>query len=108
MQAASGYFKKGYYENAVFGVVASDGGSLKVGIKSTSMPSSYWVIFDNFRLLFYGDIDSETIVTGIQTPVLSQSPASQYIYTLDGRRISGDTQLRPGIYVKNGKKIIVK
>jgi hypothetical protein len=29
------------------------------------------------------------------------------VYTLDGRRVSG-TNLHPGIYIKNGKKCVIK
>ncbi len=54
MEAASAYFAKGLYENSVDATLDKDGGSLRIGIRSTSMPASYWVIFDNFRLHFFG------------------------------------------------------
>ena len=54
MQAASAYFAKGFYENVVDANVAEDGNSLRIGLRCSSMPSSYWVIFDNFRLQFFG------------------------------------------------------
>ena len=63
MQAASAYFQKGMYENQVLGSVATNGGSLKVGIKSTSMPTNYWTVFDNFRLYYYGSKTTETSLT---------------------------------------------
>lgn len=39
--------------------------------------------------------------------VRHKSVATEAVYTLDGRRVTG-TALRPGIYVKKGKKFIVK
>ena len=57
MEAASKYFAKGLYQNVVTTTVADAspaGNTLRVGIRSTSMPSYYWAIFDNFRLQFLG------------------------------------------------------
>ena len=78
MQAASAYFQKGMYENQVLGSVATNGGSLKVGLKSTSMPTSYWAIFDNFRLYYYGSKTAEE-VTAIKT--LHPSPFTPLLST---------------------------
>ena len=107
MQAASAYFQKGLYDNSVFGTVASNGASLKVGIKSTSMPTSYWCIFDNFRLWFYGKMSAET-VTAIQTVTTSVGRHHDAVYTLDGRRLSPGASLRPGLYIVNGRKVLVR
>ena len=61
MQAASRYFLKGLYENEVktsLGDASAStpaaGYSLRIGLRSSSMPDRYWVIFDNFRLHFLG------------------------------------------------------
>ena len=54
MQAAAAYFAKGLYENSVDATVDKDGSTLRIGIRSTSQPSYYWTIFDNFRLHFFG------------------------------------------------------
>ena len=107
MEAASKYFKKGLYENEVSGKVSTDGGSLKIGIRCSSMPSNFWVIYDNFRLHFFGELNP----TGIQE--LHTNPASsQHIYSLDGRVVrthTGSTDgLRPGLYIINGKKVVIK
>ena len=107
MQAASKYFANGLYENEVNGKVSSDGGSLKIGIRSTSMPTSYWAIFDNFRLNFYGNLDP----TGIHD-ITAKPVVNQHIYSIDGRIISTGTNstegLKPGLYIIGNKKIIVK
>ena len=54
MQAAAAYFDKGLYENSVDATVDKDGSTLRIGIRSTTQPSKYWTIFDNFRLHFFG------------------------------------------------------
>ena len=103
MQAASAYFKKGYYENQVFGSVTANGNSLKIGIKSTSMPSNYWVIFDNFRLYFYGSKTAEEI-TGIVPIQQPASPRTSTVYDLQGRKVINPSK---GIYIINGKKVAI-
>jgi hypothetical protein len=107
MQAASLYFKAGLYENSVINELKTEKGSLRMGIKSTSMPSSYWVIFDNFRLYFYGKVSTETLgVNTLQTE--SAKPVNRTIFTLDGRQLPANAQLRPGLYIMNGKKVVVR
>ena len=54
MESAAAYFAKGLYENSVDAIIEKDGSSLRIGIRATSQPSSYWTIFDNFRLHFFG------------------------------------------------------
>ena len=105
MQSANAYFQRGFYENKVLTAVATDGGSLKVGVKSTNMSSGYWVIFDNFRLFYYGGLSADE-VTAIKT--LHPSPNTQHptpIYDLQGRRVTNPTN---GLYIVNGKKIVIK
>ena len=104
MQSAAAYFKKGYYENRVIGSVATQGGSLKVGIKSTSMPDGYWVCFDTFHLYFYGSKTAED-VTAVKGVVESGESGSRQVFDLQGRRVSTPTK---GLYIINGKKVLIK
>lgn len=55
-QGAKLYFDAGLYDATCAAVVTEgDGGSLKLGFKSTkSHVSGDWTIFDNFRLYYYG------------------------------------------------------
>lgn len=111
MQAASIYFAKGLYENSVTATVDSDGSNMKVGISSSSMPSYYWCIFDDFRLYFYGSMPRET-VTSIETvEAVSKAPSSANIYTIDGRLVrkasEGTAGLPKGIYIIGGKKVVL-
>ncbi len=59
MGGASAYMAAGYYETTVKGVAVN--GKLRVGIKLQDVEgySSYWVLFDNFRLTYNGTDISE-------------------------------------------------
>ena len=109
MQATNAYFKKGLYENRVFGQVTTRGGSLKVGIKSASMPSGYWAIFDNFRLYYYGAMTADE-VTAIRDLTLTPQPSSLDLqpstFDLQGRKVNGQPQ--KGLYIMNNKKVLIK
>lgn len=49
------YFEKGFYQNKVFFALAGDD-PLRVGImKKATVTDSDWVIFDNFKLTYYGN-----------------------------------------------------
>ena len=72
------------------------------------MPSRYWVIFDNFRLYFYGSVSTE-VVTNINTATTAAATMTDAVYTLDGRRVTSSMQqLKPGLYIVNGRKTVVK
>ncbi len=110
MQAASIYFGKGLYENRLTTSVENDGGQLKVGIKCSSMPSYYWVIFDHFRLCYYGSLSPEDVdgldINYMEAPIANRKG----IYTIDGRRVAGEASdmenLPTGIYIIDGKKVV--
>lgn len=93
MQAASLYFKQGLYDNMVENTVENDGGSLKFGLRSSTMSSAYWVCFDNFRLYFLGKTTPDALgITTIEQP----TPQADQYYDLQGRRVVNPTK---GIYV---------
>ena len=102
MEAASKYFNKKLYDNEV-AITTTERGDMKIGLKSESMPSNYWVIFDNFRLHAFGQI-----VTSVEGITINDNKGEQKIFTLDGRRVSQKSSLKPGLYIVNGKKKIVK
>jgi hypothetical protein len=59
-----------------------------------------WVNFDNFNLQRFSSTGIEAV-----TPALTQSSSSWY--TLDGRHLTA-TPSRKGIYIYNGRKVIVR
>lgn len=69
------------------------------GANQVILPSS-----ENVRIRVVGEETDDEEATGIAD--ISES-ANDKIYTLDGRSVNGDN-LKAGIYIKNGKKIIVK
>ena len=104
MTSAAAYFKRGYYLNEVLGLVGQQNGSIKVGIKTTSMPSSYWCCFDDFHLYFYGS-RSIADVTAISDVATSVESCSQAVYDLQGRRVANPKR---GLYIVGGRKVLVK
>ncbi|MBQ6653002.1 MAG: hypothetical protein IJM81_06355, partial [Prevotella sp.] len=45
-------------------------------------------------------------VTGIRLNPTQRENSSAAVYDLQGRRVANNTTLKPGIYVKNGRKVI--
>ncbi len=117
MQAASLYFAEGLYDNGVVTQLTEDGSRLKVGLRCRETAVSYWCIFDNFRLYYYGSMSPEH-VTDVRPSVadktqpggLFDTPAD--IYGLSGIRIRRQATsldgLPRGIYIVNGRKVIVR
>lgn len=112
MQSASIYFAKGLYENSVITTVAKDDSSLKLGISSATMSSYYWCIFDDFRLYFYGSMPKDVVTSIDMVETHIGNDDRHGIYTIDGRMLRKATDdvegLPKGIYIVNGKKLVVK
>lgn len=110
MQSASKYFAKGLYENTVKATTTRRT-TLQFGMKSASTGSvvSYWTIFDNFRLYYYGAEEPTTGITEVKT---EKTASQQGVYTLGGQLVQRNAQslegLPQGIYIVNGKKVVVK
>lgn len=105
MQAASIYFKKNLYENRVTTSLSTSGGSLKMGLRSSKMDSSYWVIFDNFHLYYFGDMNPDD-TTGIMEHQISQKNTGT-TFDMQGRKLTKRPS-KPGIYIIEGRKVIIK
>lgn len=105
MEAASIYFKKGLYQNRVTTSVATKGGQLKMGLRTTKMDNSYWAIFDNFQLYYFGDVDPDN-TTGIMEHQLKQQTSNTY-YDIQGRQLQ-QLPNRSGLYIIGGRKVIIK
>ena len=106
MEAVSAYFARGLYENEVTAELA-ESGNLRLGIRCSSSSDSYWSIFDNFRLYFFGKKSAEE-VTGIDAIENGQSVMGNGVfYDLQGRQVMGKPTQR-GIYIFGGKKVVIK
>ena len=101
--AANSWFADGYYKN-LLAVNLPSASILKIGIRSQRSGTSWWTCFDNFRLLYYGPFEVEDL-SGIYIGRPTMDNEADVWYTLDGRRVNGE-QLKRGIYIRNGKKIL--
>lgn len=108
MQAASKYFAEGLYENVVKATTKYRA-SVTFGLKGTNVMSGSWVIFDNFRLYYYGVEDPTTAIKEVE---IQENPKTSGIYTIGGQLIGKNADdlksLPKGIYIVGGKKIVVK
>ena len=83
-------------------------GDIKIGFrvelpgKNGQMP-----FVDYFHLAFYGNQEIPTEdITAIKEVAEKAATANDAIYDLQGRKVTG--QLTSGIYIRNGKKVLVK
>ena len=118
MRSAANYFKQGFYDNEVATEIKEDGSELKIGIRCKNGNTHYWSIFDNFRLFYYGSMPLD-VVTGVEAYTQpfteGKGTVATAIYDLSGRKVgevsgrqSLPQQLPKGIYIFNGKKVVVK
>ncbi len=90
----------GNVETATVEFTVSAEGPVKLGVKLQNTTAT-WVNFDNFMLL------KET-TSGIETIDRKPTSVNQHAwYTLDGRKLAGKPSIK-GIYIQNGKKMIVR
>ena len=106
MDAAAAAFTDGKYEHSLW-VEVTDG-TLRVGVKKDAESVRDWTIFDNFRVVYYGTqqpdaIEEATAIVTFQT---------NDVYDLSGRLVRRQAEsldgLKPGVYIVNGKKYMVK
>lgn len=60
----------------------------------------------NAKLLTFGFGNGET--TGIDMPSMGNTAGSTKVYNLNGQRVDNMLGVQPGIYIVNGKKVVVK
>ena len=89
--------------NAAYGRLSTTvnvtGGTLTIGIKDTSSGTN-WLVWDNFTLTC-----NSTSASGI-SEVATRQTATHQCFDLQGRLINGTP--KHGIYIINGKKVLVK
>ncbi len=106
LATADNFFKAGFYNNSITVKVGADG-VLRVGIQKIGAVGQDWVVVDNFSLMYLGGAsqaetsdDPKTAISEVETV------AQKAIYTITGVRTAKAT--KPGLYIINGKKIVVK
>ena len=104
-------FTQGDYADNNVTVTVTDG-TLRIGVRSTTSTGKDWTCFDHFRLKYMGNPQ----LTGIESPdgpTQTHSKGEEAVYDLSGRRIKSqfsilNSQLPKGVYIVNGRKIVVK
>ena len=96
---AVNYFQNNLYKVELLVEVGSDG-ELTIGVNKDFENFRDWVVVDNFRLIYYKEDPSR-----IQDVIAGEPAQSSKLYNLQG--IEVDQPVR-GIYVRDGKKVIVK
>ena len=108
---ATNFFRYGIYKtNLVFEFAGGEALPIGVG-KDGRENENDWAVFDNFRLTYYGaDTTVEAVenaLSGVEAPIVD-TPAFEdtRVFNLQGIQIANPTQ--PGIYIKGGKKFMVR
>ena len=103
--ASGGIFNRGWNDNFVVFNVHEDNTPVTIGVKGVAQSKQQWMSFTRFRLVRLGDAN---IINGIQTENLDNAT----IYSVNGQvvRTNATTTkgLAKGVYVVNGKKVVVK
>lgn len=100
MSDASASFLEGLYQVSDVIVEVTDG-TLQLGVRN-EQNTSIWVIWDNMELTYFGEADP----TGIDAAVVAPRPATDVLYNLQGIRVNATS--RPGIYIQNGRKLMLR
>ena len=105
---ATSHFKLGLYKNQVAIHKYSSDTPLKIGAKKTKRDNTQdWAVLDNFRLKYYGK-ETSTGIEEVEAEAAAEAEAEANapVYNLQGIRVSDTTV--PGIYIRNGRKFVVK
>ena len=100
MSDASASFTNGLYTIEPITFEVKEDGMMYIGI--TASTNTQWVIWDNFQLKYFGA--ENPITVGISN-VNVETANNGTIYNLNGQKVD---KARKGLYIVNGKKMIVK
>lgn len=83
--------------------VAEDGQPVTIGVRKDSLVANDWTIIDNFKLVYYGDGDSnrpEDFISSVEGTVSDGTATIVYStwYTINGVRVAEPK--RRGIYIR--------
>jgi hypothetical protein len=109
---APAFFKSGLYPMYVVTEVG-DGDQVALGVEKKSQAAAEdWVVVDNFRAVYYGkdttkEAVQEKIASGVISVIDSETvKGDNRIFNIQGFEVKDATA--PGIYIRNGKKFVVK
>ena len=77
-------------------------GSLRIGVKKSASVQYDWTCFNNFRIFYIPQTDDDTAIEQIDSDSQNDAP----LYDLSGRQVI--TPRAKGIYIQNGKKVLMK
>ena len=101
------FFENGLYK--IEKIIEITNGSIFFGIDQQDVGGAgtqHWIMADNFRLKYYGEVDPATGIGNVETTEKQSSLNDGKFYTVQG--IAVDRPNKPGIYVRNGRKIVVR
>lgn len=109
---AGNYFKSNLYPvNVVFETAGDE--EIPVGVyKPENLKRGEWTVVDNFRLTAYGNNTTVEAVQGkidgIETVINTavERPVDNRIFNMQGIQVKNANA--PGIYIRNGRKFVVK
>ena len=93
------------YQNCLQFEVAEGQESVTIGLKKDVAVTNDWTMFDTWRLEYLGTTTPAVDPTTDIQDVEIETPTKVAIYNLAGQRVSKATK---GIYIINGKKVLVK
>jgi len=102
---AAEYFECGLYKVYTHIIKVGPEGELTFGVTKDKQVDADWAVFDNFRLTYFGKQVSQGTITGIDA-IKNNVVEDGKIYNLQGMEVK--RPLKSGIYIRNGKKFIVK
>lgn len=102
---AAEYFECGLYKVYTHIIKVGPEGELTFGVTKDKQVDGDWAVFDNFRLTYFGKQVSQGTITGIDA-IKNNVVEDGKIYNLQGMEVK--RPLKSGIYIRNGKKFIVK
>lgn len=120
LQSAA-YYRSGLYKNyLVVNVNSGTAGKrsdIKIGVKhsdpTASQAAGSYINLDDFRGTYYGPDATvkdanDSIITGIDNPTddADNAPADNRIFNLQGIEVANPTA--PGIYIRNGRKFVIR
>ena len=104
MTEAGVAFLSGLYTAEPIVIELTEAGPLTVGARLENNVA-LWCIWDNFQLTYYGADADINVVTGIDELSQNGLKGVNAIYNLRGQKVLRPTK---GLYIINGKKILVK